>query len=619
MSGGTILSSELFIASGSGSTGTMVMTGGTMTLESSFESYVGESGTGSLTMNGAGGLITGTAAFLNVGGAVSSGTGTMTVTTGTVNLTGGSSLEVGNDGSGTLIVNGGYVYADSVTSGSIARITVSSGTLSSNTFTDAPAFNATISLTGSGVLQILSGSMDLGETGGRVNTLNLGAGGAAGTLLVAGVFDEGGAIGTINFNQSGTYSFAPRINGSFNINNVGTGITILGGSNNYTGSTTISAGTLQFAKINSMYVAGTATAASGATLAVNAGGTGEFTNGTSGYGTIGGLFSGLGGEAGSVVSLSTGADIGIDTTNAGGSLTYAGNITNPGIGLTKLGSGALVLTGDNTYTGTTTVASGTLTVNGSIASSPAVVNGGVLNGSGTTGNITVGSGGYLGGTLSSGVVVANAGGTVTAGDAPGANSMTSLTLSGSATYQEQIVVPGGGSYTGPGNHPIAGTDYGQTTLTGSGNAQTVLTLDSANSILQLSVTGSLPAGGVASNAKPYVVGGANSSLDNYFFLTLSNNTDLVSGKFAMVTSDGVNFTGINYTSSNLLGNSSVGTFTLNGQEWAIDYTGNIATNSDTGGNSVVITAIPEPASYVLLAFGGVALAMFERRRKVSEE
>ncbi len=93
---------------------------------------------------------------------------------------------------------------------------------------------------------------------------------------------------------------------------------------------------------------------------MNAGGTGEFNNGTSGNGTIGGLLSGVGGQSGSTVSFASGSYLGIDTTNSGGSLTYSGNITKP-IGLIKLGPGTLTLSGANTYTGSTTIAVGTLT------------------------------------------------------------------------------------------------------------------------------------------------------------------------------------------------------------------------------------------------------------------
>jgi autotransporter-associated beta strand protein len=60
-----------------------------------------------------------------------------------------------------------------------------------------------------------------------------------------------------------------------------------------------------------------------------------------------------------------------------------------GAGLTKDGMGTLTLTGDNTYTGVTTVAAGMLLVGGSQAGSDVIVNSGAaLGGSGTVGAIT---------------------------------------------------------------------------------------------------------------------------------------------------------------------------------------------------------------------------------------
>jgi len=89
-------------------------------------------------------------------------------------------------------------------------------------------------------------------------------------------------------------------------------------------------------------------------------------------------------------------------------------ITNTGGNINsvvKTGAGKTILSGANTYTGTTTISAGILSVNGSLGSSSAVTvkDGGTLGGSGTvSGSVTVESGGKVGPGNSPGVLTTGA-------------------------------------------------------------------------------------------------------------------------------------------------------------------------------------------------------------------
>lgn len=93
----------------------------------------------------------------------------------------------------------------------------------------------------------------------------------------------------------------------------------------------------------------------------------------------------------------------------------SGNLTSTGGGITKIGTGTLVLSGTNTYTGATVVSAGTLLINGSQTSATGTVS--------VSANATLGGNGTLGGA----VTIANNGilAPGTTGDAT-----TTLTLNG---------------------------------------------------------------------------------------------------------------------------------------------------------------------------------------------
>jgi outer membrane autotransporter protein len=136
------------------------------------------------------------------------------------------------------------------------------------------------------------------------------------------------------------------------------------------------------------------------TIAGNA----TYTGGTSIFG--GALQLGDGGTSGSIVgNVAFCSDAGnplcdpsinkVLVFNRSDTYTFDGAISGPGQ-VVQFGTGKTVLTAVNTYTGPTYVLGGTLSVNGSIASSPVFVeSGGTLGGNGTLGPTTILGGGTL--------------------------------------------------------------------------------------------------------------------------------------------------------------------------------------------------------------------------------
>ena len=176
--------------------------------------------------------------------------------------------------------------------------------------------------------------------------------------------------GTLTINHGNGANFSGSIVetgfGKIALTKSGAGSQTLSGTNTYTGITTVSGtGTLQFAKKASLYNNTPASwtdtnivVSSGSTLALNAGGAGEFDSGS--ISTLVALGTPTGG-------FRSGAKLGIDTTNAGGTFTYSSILANPNGGsntlsLRKLGSGTLVLDQINTFTGGTAIESGSLKI-----------------------------------------------------------------------------------------------------------------------------------------------------------------------------------------------------------------------------------------------------------------
>ena len=432
VNGGYVSSAAGNVGQNSGSVGTATVSSGTWA--NSGNLTVGASGTGTLTMNG--GLISASTASI---GSNFDGVGTATVSGGRWN---NDSLSIGGNGVGILNVTGGYVRTTGGASiGASGTVTVSSGTwaitsgmsvnrsgaltMSGGLVTVSGTLNnaaGTVNLTSGGTLQIgglrddvtnngmlifnnsvsstysgdLSGSGTVTKQGGGTLTLSGSNSHTGGTTINDGVLQvgAGGTMGSIvgnvvnnaalTFNRSDAYTSSGDISGTGYLEMLGSGTLTLTGSNSYTGGTTITDGVLALGNADAVGTSGTISF-DGGTLQYSASNTNDY---SSRFGT------------------SPGQAYEIDTN--GQNVTFASPLTSTSGTLTKIGSGTLALSGNNSYTGGTTINEGLLQVGaagttGSISGdvvnnatiafnrSDALTYSGVISGTGTIQNAGTGT------------------------------------------------------------------------------------------------------------------------------------------------------------------------------------------------------------------------------------
>ena len=138
---------------------------------------------------------------------------------------------------------------------------LTTGEATSTSFDGAIGGAGTITKTGSGTWTLSGANSYTGATTISGGTLQIGNGGATGTLGSGAVIDNS----TLEFKRSDSYTVANAISGTGAVIQSGTGTTVLTGTNTFTGTTTVSAGTLE--------AAGAGTMGSTAGIAVNNGGT----------------------------------------------------------------------------------------------------------------------------------------------------------------------------------------------------------------------------------------------------------------------------------------------------------------------------------------------------------
>ncbi len=211
----------------------------------------------------------------------------------------------------------------------------------------------------SGAVQVSGGTLDLGTYSDTVGAVTMTSGTINGS--------SGALTGSSYAVQSG--SVAAVLAGAGALTKTTAGTVTLSNANTYTGITTISAGVLS---VSSLANGGTAS------------GLGQSTNAAANLVLGGGTLQYTGATVATDRNFTfTGAsNSSVEITNAGTNLTLGGASTASTGGLTKIGAGTLTLTGNNLYTGATTVTAGTLSLarnGGSLAASAVTVNGGTLD------------------------------------------------------------------------------------------------------------------------------------------------------------------------------------------------------------------------------------------------
>jgi len=528
LDGGGIVSSGTFtqtavagarnfqIALAGGTTATLTVSGGTMTVTGLF---FGENNGGSATVNCNAGTLqnngetwmAGLASILNVDGGTFSGSsydiggggGTTTsivnLTSGTFALTGGLRWGIGgasatsvinldggtfrcnnwfrNGGTNTFNFNGGAFTTNTnnltITQPLISCLIKSGGAIFGNAVTlifdtvlaNAPSVSGNLVMNGTGTLILRQANTFSGTITINAGSLNFGNGSTTGSAgSSSGITNNA----TLTFNRSNTMTQGtdfPVISGSGTAVQSGSGTTILGLSNSYTGETRINAGILQLG---------------------HAGGFGSgdirFTGGTMRYG------SGITTDVSSRIVNNSSA-IRIDTNGQNVDFASLGS-TNTG-GLVKTGTGILTMSGSgNTYTGVNTISAGEATFSGTYTATNAVnINGSanpILNISGNFTQTFTGSGvrsfqlAVSAGTTAtvnvSGSAVVTLNGGMMLGDNGGGNGTFNQTggtvsTSTSGTWLAGAVCllnVSGGTFTTPGIECGGGTGAGTLTVSGTG-------------------------------------------------------------------------------------------------------------------------------------------------------
>ena len=479
-------------------------------------------------------------------------TGTTTVNAGILSVA--NNLALGTTAAGTTVASGASLELQGgITITGEALSITGAGSASSGALRNLSGDNTyagTITLTGAATIQSASGTLTLDVATGNAITAT---------------------AQNVTFTGAGNISVADAIaTTSGSVTKTGTGTLILSGANTYTGGTAINGGVLQ---VNSSGALGTTGTISfeGGTLQYTANNTTDYSN-----------------------RISTAANQAVSIDSNGQNVTFATALTSTGGSLTKSGTGTLVLTAANSYSGTTSVTGGTLQI-----------------GDGMSGSLT-----------GSGTVTVSGSGTVLSGS----GSISGSTIIGSGA----ILAPGVGD-TNASNHTLTFTaglsveNGGQVQLSITDRTEQLATAD-LNAL-----TAALSGGTYTSVANLFTSG----ELDAYK-TTAAGNHDLVSisGSFS-VDADGttplfkiVNRTGAPYTTSPVIGDvfnlmDWAGVMNFTGSNTSLSaanfdfsgaiFSGDFAFDTSAFATHGILVVVPEPSRVLFLMLGLLGL-MLRRRR-----
>ena len=628
-----------------------------------------------------GAVVNGTGSALTVGDSANSGTGTVNLT-GSNTYTGNTTITIG-----TLAIGG----AGQLGSGSYAGSIANSGTFNYNssvaqtlsgvisgTGALTESGPGTLALTGSsantdtGLTTVSGGELDLDKTAG-VNSIagNATVSGGILKLLTSNQIDAAATLrvssGTLDFNgQSQTVTSVVNTGGTVTYGGAGgagtvtvtdptwqangtnivsglatitNGLIVTGGTNTITGGSTDGQGILTLQSSTALAFTGAGAPA----ITINGDASAPGIVRLQGNVTVDGAST-------ATIGTTAGTDNG-ELDLAGGNRTFTvGGTSNPGLevdaqivdsanstgALTKAGTGIMIVTGNNTYGGGTTISNGLLYVNnGGVASyappvsQPRTIKANNVTGSASgtgTGNVTVQSGGTLAGsgtitptggavvtvqsngTLASGAVQTNVIGQTGQLSNTGYNvTSTGLTIDNAEAASSILAVSGGatltfdlGAGTNTGSYAYSNPNTNSTYISIAGNTAGEITFGtSANINVDLvDLTAFEPVGGGTLTLRFH---------NPYLLIQAGQDSD-----YNLYTTGGYDqngfITGIGTLDQ---GDFSISVYDINGMQ--------INGPTNLGGLNLYLyngdlEVVPEPGTWALM-IGGLALLVFIQRRK----